>query len=373
MSWGNRVRIEARHLSIPFVTRFSHAAARRDSSQTLWTEIHDEHGNCGYGEGCPREYVTGESVAGGLRFIAACTPRWQSAITDMASLHAWVAENRALIDSNPAAWCAVELAFLDLFGKQSGRSVESLLDLPPLSGEFRYSAVLGDADPQRFERTLARYQQLGLEHYKIKLSGNPGADLSKVAALKLAGIDPARTRADANNAWRHPIEAGAFLKSLCYPFTAIEEPLRPGDIEGQRHIAKATGARIILDESLLGVDQLAAYAGVDFPWLANIRVSRLGGLIRSLEVARRAAPLGAGIVVGAHVGETSLLTRAALTVAHALRHSLYAQEGAFGHLLLAYDMVAAPIQFGAGGIVAARDLPERSGFGLCVAGPPQRI
>ncbi len=371
MSWGHRVRIQARPLSIPFVTRFSHAAARRDTSQTLWVEIHDEHGNCGYGEGCPREYVSGESLAGGLQFIAACTPHWQTSIADMASLRAWVAENRALIDTNPAAWCAVELAFLDLFGKRSGTTVESLLDLPPLCGEFRYTAVLGDAEPQQFERTLARYQQLGFEHYKIKLSGDARSDLPKVVALERAGIDPARARADANNTWRRPVEAGIFLKSLCYPFAAIEEPLRAGDIEGQRLIANATGARIILDESLLGIDQLAAYADADFPWLANIRVSKLGGLLRSLEVARRAAPLCAGIIVGAHVGETSLLTRAALTVAHALRDKLYAQEGAFGGLLLTHDVVAAPIQFGAGGIVAARDLPTDSGFGLAVSATRQ--
>ena len=37
-------------------------------------------------------------------------------------------ENR-IIDINPAAWCAVELAFLDLFGRAADRPVEALLGL----------------------------------------------------------------------------------------------------------------------------------------------------------------------------------------------------------------------------------------------------
>ena len=198
------------------------------------------------------------------------------------------------------------------------------------------------------------------------MSGDARIDLPKIVALGPAGVNPMRVRADANNAWQRPIEAGLFLKSLCYPFAAIEEPVHAGDREGQHLIATATGATIILDESLRNVEHLVDYAGVDFAWLANIRISKLGGLIRSLDIARRAASLGAGIIVGAQLGETSLLTRAALAVAHAMRDNLYAQEGAYGRLLLSHDVIAAPIQFGQGGMLAARDVPNQPGFGLSV-------
>ena len=165
MSWGHRVHIRARCLAIPFVTHFSPAAARNTTSQTLWVEILDEYGNCGYGEGSPCEAVSGESVDSGLKFIAACTPHWQTTISDMASLHGWVAENHTLIDANPAAWCAIELAFLDLFGKQTETTVESLLDPSPLCGEFRFSAVFVDSDSEQFERKLVVYLQSGFERF----------------------------------------------------------------------------------------------------------------------------------------------------------------------------------------------------------------
>jgi hypothetical protein len=66
---------------------------------------------------------------------------------------------------------------------------------------------------------------------------------------------------------------------------------------------------------------------------------------------RRARALGIGIVVGAHVGETSVLTRAALPIADLAATSLIAQEGAFGTQLLERDAVAPSLMFGARGVL----------------------
>lgn len=74
-----------------------------------------------------------------------------------------------------------------------------------------------------------------------------------------------------------------------------------------------------------------------------------------------------GLIVGAHVGETSVLTRAALTVARAARDILVAQEGAFGTHLLLRDVVNPPVMFGPGGMLDAAALTlRRAGFGLPV-------
>jgi hypothetical protein len=55
----------------------------------------------------------------------------------------------------------------------------------------------------------------------------------------------------------------------------------------------------------------------------------MGGLIRSIAVARAAMSAGIPIIVGACFGETSVLTRAGLTVAAFAREHLIAQEGDF--------------------------------------------
>ena len=65
----------------------------------------------------------------------------------------------------------------------------------------------------------------------------------------------------------------------------------------------------------------------------------MGGILCSLGIAKEASKLNVPIIIGAQVGETSILTRAALTVAITYRDILLAQEGAFGTYLLKRDKV----------------------------------
>jgi L-alanine-DL-glutamate epimerase-like enolase superfamily enzyme len=168
-------------------------------------------------------------------------------------------------------------------------------------------------------------------------------------------------RADANNLWPDAAAASRDLASLEFPFDAVEEPIRAGDYEGLQRIASALGTSVVLDESLVRAGQLDALDMLPGPWIVNLRVSKMGGLLRSLEVMSAARARGLRIVVGAHVGETSLLTRAALTVANCARDLLAGQEGAFGTHLLVRDVVDPPIMFGRGGRLDAAAVPSGGG------------
>ena len=57
--------IEARPRAIPFKVAFKHASAERRETQSLWVEARSGD-RLGIGEGCPREYVTRETVGGAL-------------------------------------------------------------------------------------------------------------------------------------------------------------------------------------------------------------------------------------------------------------------------------------------------------------------
>jgi len=122
--------------------------------------------------------------------------------------------------------------------------------------------------------------------------------------------------------------------------------------------------RIVLDESFLRPGQLPALAKPASQWIVNVRVSKMGGLIRALEAVTAARDAGVGIIVGAQVRETSILTRAALPVARAAGNSLIAQEGAFGTFLLERDVCEPPVIFGAGGVLDAACYPFCSAPGL---------
>lgn len=354
-------------LNIPFRSSFRHASAERSLTQSIWVEARDAAGVTGFGEGCPREYVTGESLEGARTLVPEWVQDLRNTVHDPVSLRAWVDAHHDVIDRNPAAWAGVETALLDLLGRIRGTSVEAILGLPELSGTFRYTAVIGDSGPEAFAAQLQRYCTAGFTDFKIKLSGDAARDRAKVHALQAMGVAPTAVRADANNLWSDGDAAIAALETLDFPFHAVEEPLRVGDYAGMHRIATALDTRIILDESLLRADQLEQLGPLQPSSIANLRISKMGGVLRSLDLLSALRQRGIPVIVGAHVGETSVMSRAALTVAHSAGDLLLAQEGAFGTHLLARDVAEPPLMFGAGGElqVAAAGLGA-AGWGLMI-------
>jgi L-alanine-DL-glutamate epimerase-like enolase superfamily enzyme len=350
-------------LRIPFRVAFKHASAERSVTQSFWVSARSEEGLTGYGEGCPRDYVTGETDASVTAFFEKFRDSITARVIDFPSLLEWNQTHRQDIDQNPAAWCAIELALLDLLARQHNQSVEALLGLPALTGPFVYSAVLGATGTRQFAETLGRYQKLGIRDYKIKLSGDFDRDHGNLAVLRTAGITPPQVRADANNLWTGLDEAQAYLRLLDFSFSAIEEPLQAGQFADLSSLAGSLATRIILDESITREGQIAQLPGTPEQWIVNLRVSKMGGLLRSLEFVEVCRAKRLGLIVGAQVGETSLLTRAALVVAQASRDILIAQEGAFGTLLLESDAVQPALMFGTNGGLDLRPL-RLPGFGL---------
>ena len=373
--------LELARIIIPFRRAFRHAAAERSETEGVWVEVRTRRGAVGHGEACPRPYVTGENLASVRAFFRRHRAWWCERIEDLSDLVAWMTMHRAEIDANPAAWCAVELAWLDALAQDRAVSVEALLGIDEVHGPFRYSAVVGVEQGEDFRAIVERYVAAGLDDFKIKLSGDLARDqvcLGRFAQLAPVG---SRLRLDANNLWITPAEAARYLERLACAIFAIEEPLRPaGRYEALAELAAALRVRMILDESCLRAEQLVALTARSYgdlvegpaPWIVNLRVSKMGGLLRSLRVVELARQHGVRVVVGAQVGETSLLTRAALTVASEARGILVAQEGAFGKLLLSADICDEPLMFGRGGLLEA-PTPSGPGFGLRIRPDPRLL
>lgn len=357
--------LELSALDIPFRISFKHASAERVRTESAWVKARSTAGAVGNGESCPRRYVTGECLATVRAFFDRYRRSLIAEIRDMASLRDWTWRHRAEIDRNPAAWCAIELALIELVAVERGDSVEAALGVPELCGAFHYTAVLGDADTEAFRKLLDRYRSAGFTDFKLKLSGALSRDRARLGLVtQRAGTQSVqRVRLDANNLWRDAGEAAHYLLSLDALLAGIEEPLRAGDHTGLARLAERIRAPIILDESACRSAQLDHLAGAPDRWIVNLRVSKMGGLLRSLDFVARLRERGHRLVVGTQVGETSLLARAALTVANGARDLLFAQEGAFGPLLLERDVCVVPLVFGAGGVLPAPTVPA-VGFGL---------
>jgi L-alanine-DL-glutamate epimerase-like enolase superfamily enzyme len=348
-------RLEISSFPVPFRTVFRHASASRARAENLIVAMHSDSGEVGYGEGCPREYVTGETVDSGAAFIRKHADSIVDGVTDARTLRDWATAQRDDVDQNPAAFSAMEIAALDLLGKTCATPSEELLGLPRLTGRFPYSAVLGESPYPAYWWQFRRYWKRGFRDFKVKVSGNLERDRRKMRLFRNRSDPKLRVRLDANNLWASEDECIRHVAALPHEVYAIEEPLRAGDLAGFERVGVECGVKIILDESLLRAEQLDKLNDPE-RWIVNLRVSKMGGIMRSLEVARRASGLGIGVIVGAQVGETSILTRAGLTVMHAAQPNLVASEGAFGTHLLRRDLTSESLMFGDdGAVVAERD------------------
>lgn len=340
-------------LHIPLRTTFKQASSTRNVGESIWCEA-SRANLTGYGEGCPRIYVTNETVATGLDWLQAITTEIINQCHTLEALKRWTVENRNQIDQHPAAFCAIETALLDLFAREKKQSVEALLGLSAPQTTYQYTAVLGDSSEEKFKALVQRYLAMGFKDFKVKVNGQLVIDQQKLKNIKLLcqknQIDNYRIRLDVNNLWAgKPNIAIDYLAQLHSPFLGVEEPLEPKNYLALSKISEALNLPIILDESLCTLTDLANLNQVSGQFIANLKVSRVGGILRTLELIKKLKKAGREIIIGAHVGETSVLTRAGMLAANAAGNHLIAQEGGFGSILLEKDKMYPSLTLGAGG------------------------
>ncbi len=359
-------------LRIRFVEAFRHSATERACSDSVVVRVVDEAGCEGFGEGVPRPYVTGERVETVLHHLARVLwpgiagrelPRLAGP-ADLAAVDALIPEvaDPGVLAAH-ASRAALELAILDCVLRRQGMSLAALL--PPRRPRVVYSGVLTGGALETTLRHARQMRLVGLGQIKVKVGGED--DVTRVQAVREAVGPEVSLRVDANGAWT-PAGARAVLAAIApVGVVAVEQPLPRGPVTDLRRLREASPIPLMADESLLtaaDADALIRAHAVDY---VNVRVSKCGGLWRSLGIARRAAEAGLGIQVGSQVGETAILSAAGRHLAAHLPEVAFV-EGSYGALLLTEDVAADGVRFGHRG-----EAPLLTGPGLGVRVLEERL
>jgi muconate cycloisomerase len=361
---------------IPMRVRFEHARAGRSMSTGILVRLELADGSVGWGEGIPRDYVTGETIETAVEVIR---KTYAARLTTDAPLAAPPIEDHGIVHN--AAWCACELAYLDAMGNAGGVRVADMLakqvGLKPRRLLRRVSAIISAGPLYKVRRMLRMMRLLAFRDYKLKVGADAAQDEANLAECyrqigrglrRKRGPTRRTLRVDANGAWdlEEAVRRAPLLAK--YGVLAVEQPLAKGNEAALAELRRRTSVPIMLDESLLTVGQaesLVRGGQVDF---FNIRVSKNGGLVQSLRLAQLADRTGVDFQLGCMVGETGILTAAGRIFLELCGRKVRFAEGSYGRFLLRSDVTRERLSFGYGGFVGAM-----AGPGLGVHVQPHKV
>ncbi|HEY4178864.1 MAG TPA: enolase C-terminal domain-like protein [Kofleriaceae bacterium] len=310
--------LAARRIQIP-IGAFEHSSRSRSSTDNIVCAITLEDGTVGYGEGVPRDYVTGETIESAWATLGTLVLPAPPPIASMrdALVYAEHAVSTAITDSGDvvqnACRSAVELALLDAYGRVFNTS------LTPAASELTgtrpgpvctHSLVLDRKAPRDPDKMAAMIKRYGFRAVKIKVGFGIDEDIENIAAVRQVFGPDGELRVDANRAWTFDEAVAVMERARELGVTAVEDPVKGDDPAELRRLREKHGVRVILDESIRTRDEAARAIDNGAVDVFNLRVSKNGGLVRTLQIAKLAQDRGVGLQVGTQVGETAILTSA---------------------------------------------------------------
>jgi len=366
--------LHAYQVRIPLRRRIRHAAHTRTETDNLLVRCVLEDGTEGFGEGVPRDYVTGETITSAFDLLRRSDLAGQredcrdfeQAVTLAERLQlAPVPGDERGCEGN-AARCAVELAILDAYGRHFGRALSDVVRLlaPEIyqpQTHVRYSGAITTARTIKTLTAAIVFRIYRFKQVKIKVGMEGYNDRHRLGMMRRWGGRKIDMRLDANEAWT-PANVVERIRDL-EPFgiSAVEQPLPHADAAVLRDVRRQVRTPIMLDESLCSrYDAERAVEG-QICDLFNIRLSKCGGFIPSLRLAQFAKQQGLGFQLGCQVGETAVLSAAGRHFAASVAGLRYL-EGSYDRHLVREALATKDLTFGWGGW--AKALP---GPGLGIA------
>ena len=361
-------RLTAFHVPIALRKPVRHASHERLGNETLIVRCVMNDGCVGWGEGLPRTYVTGESIQSVWRHLEATDfSQLRDARFTNADDAARQMDSFSLANVTPddgilvrecfgnTVRCALELSVLDAACRQEQCSLGNLIqrlseakEIVQSSDEVFYSGAVTSQSPRQQIVSALKMRLFGFRTVKVKV-GTEGIDdlacLRRVRRIVGRKVD---LRLDANEAWRCEDVASRMEPLLKFRPTSLEQPVAHAEVAGLRQVRAAIPTPVMLDESLCCIEDAQRAIAGQWCDLFNIRLSKCGGIVRSLRLAALAHKHGLGYQLGCQVGETGILSAAGRHVACNISAIRYL-EGSFDRFLVRDRLTEQDLTFRYGG------------------------
>jgi len=356
------------HVHIPFRKRVEHASHARVDTESLVVRCQLSDGTVGWGEGLPREYVTGETIDVAWSMLHATdlpsqlSRSWNGigdAIQTLDQFQLMRPEPDDRDCFGNSVRCAIEISILDAVCRAEKRPLSSVTELLPetmairsRSDVARYGAVFTAMSTYAQIKRALKLRVFGFRAAKVK-TGVEGVDdqamLKRLRFLVGRNFD---LRIDANEAWTCDNLEAKLAPLLPFRITSVEQPVPHEEVDGLARLRGRIGVPLMLDESLCSLVDARRAIERGTCDLFNIRLSKCGGFLNSLRIAALAHQAGLGYQLGCQVGETGILSAAGRHFATSVANIRYL-EGSYDRFLVKERLTVEDITFGYGGLAPA--------------------
>ena len=361
-------RLTAFQIPIALKKPVRHASHERRANETLILRCVLDDGSCGWGEGLPRPYVTGESIDSVWRhleqtdFSSLCEATFSSARDASVLIDGFRFADVAAdpgIDVREcfgnSVRCAMELAILDAACRAEEISLGDFILQEPAAIRFAkpcnevfYSGAITSMTPRSQWISALKMKLFAFRQVKVKVGTDGINDVDFLRRVQRIVGRKVDLRLDANEAW-HCDEVASKISPLmpCLP-TSLEQPVPHAEVAGLKQVRSEINIPIMLDESLCCQEDAERAIAGQWCDLFNIRLSKCGGISRSLKLVALARQHGLGYQLGCQVGETGILSAAGRHFACNVPDIRYL-EGSFDRFLVRDALSEQDLTFRYGG------------------------
>jgi L-alanine-DL-glutamate epimerase-like enolase superfamily enzyme len=323
---------------------------------SLVVEVHTADGAIGIGETSPMTAYTGETLAG---VTAAIEEHLAPALIghdplDRAGAHLVM---DAVLRGQHVAKSGLDIALYDLAGRLSGWPVHVLLG-GSVRKRVQTTWVVGLGTLDEMAAEAAEYADKGFGHLKVKGGQDPAKDLELIRAVRAAIPADAELCLDANEGYDAATALPYLAKMGEAGLTLLEQPLPRWDLAGLVRLRERLDVRLMVDESMHSLQDAMEIARRGAADVLNIKILKVGGLHRALQIANVAEAAGLAVKVGS-MPELGVATLAAVHLAAAVPGATVAAD-LVGPLMVHEDPLAPTVFADCDGWI---DVPTSPGLG----------
>jgi len=312
-------QIEVYSVTLRYKEPFRIAPGASTESHNIVVKILTDYDVIGWGESSPSQRVTGEVPKTVVEVLDKIAPK----LIGMCPLR--IEQDVELMDSivegNPSAKAAVDMALHDILGKTARKPLFMLM------GGYRTEVLtditLGIKSPREMAKDAAKAVNKGFKALKVKVGVNSTEDVERLKLIREAVGDNVEVRLDANQGWTPKQAIEVLDKVEKFDIQFAEQPVPAGDLEGLVKVRKNSSVPIMADESVHSPEDALCLIKAEAVDLMNIKLMKCGGILKGRKIVDVAEAAGIPCMIGC-MGESELGIAAGAHLAAAVRNVQYA-------------------------------------------------